>query len=103
MGEASMTVQLEIPEEVIKVLGPEPQREILEMVLLNLINEERMSIGVAGRLLGLSRLEAIRWYTGHGFHYPNITAEELADELSHEEERKFSGHDGGTTTQRSLR
>jgi hypothetical protein len=83
----SWPVQLELPQEVLQELdSEEPQREVLEMVLLNLINKERMSISIAGRLLDLNRLEAIRWYTGHGFNYLNLSAEDLADELRHANE-----------------
>jgi predicted HTH domain antitoxin len=77
-----MAVKLAFPEELIKALGPNPEREALEAVLLYLISQGRMSTGKAGRLLGLDRLEAIRWYTDHGFHYPNLQPEDLAHDLA---------------------
>ncbi|CAN5627589.1 hypothetical protein BH24DEI1_BH24DEI1_00420 [soil metagenome] len=77
-----MIVQLEIPEVLHEALGPEPQKEVLEAILLKLINDDRLSIGMAGKILGLDRLGAIQWYTGHGHHYPNIDAEDFAHDLN---------------------
>lgn len=78
-----MSLNLELPEEVIEALGPEPERVTLEAVLLFLISEEKMSVARAGELLDLDRMSAIRWYTSHGFYYPDLSEEDLAEELRH--------------------
>lgn len=44
-----MSTNLELPEEVIEALGPEPERATLEAVLLFLVSEDRMSVARAGR------------------------------------------------------
>ena len=72
-----MTLQLELPTEVLEALGSEPQREILEGVLLLLVQQERMTVAKAGSVLGLDRQEAIRWYTSHGFTYPNYSLDDF--------------------------
>ena len=76
-----MSLNLELPEEVIEALGPEPERATLEAVLLFLIYEEKMSVARAGEILDLDRMSAIRWYTSHGFYYPDLSEEDLAEEL----------------------
>lgn len=78
-----MGMNLELPEEVIKALGPEPERATLEAVLLFLVSEDKMSVARAGEILGLDRMSAIRWYTSHGFHYPDFSREDLAEDLRH--------------------
>ena len=78
-----MSLNLELPEEVIEALGPEPERATLEAVLLFLIYEEKMSVARAGEILDLDRMSAIRWYTSHGFYYPDLSEEDLAEELRH--------------------
>lgn len=76
-------MNLELPEEIIEALGPEPRREALEAILLFLVSEDRMSVARAGEILGLDRLSAIRWYASHGFYYPDLSEEDLAEELRH--------------------
>ena len=78
-----MSINLQLPEEVIEVLGPEPEREALEAVLLFLVSEGRISVARAGEILGLDRLAAVRWYTSRGFYYPDLSEEDLAEELRH--------------------
>lgn len=78
-----MTLKLDLPAEVVEALGEEPEHEVLEAVLLFLINEDRISVARAGWILGLSRLEAVRWYTGYGFDYPDLSEEELTEEIKH--------------------
>ncbi len=77
-----MPITLELPPEVIDAYGDDLGRKVLESLLLQLVREERMSVGKAGSLLGLNRLEAIRWYTSHGYYYPNYSAEDLERELA---------------------
>ena len=76
-------MNLELPEEVVKALGPEPERAALEAVLLFLISEDKMSVARAGEILGFDRIPAIRWYTSHGFYYPDLSKEDLAEDLRH--------------------
>lgn len=79
-----MSINLELPAEVVEVLGPEPEREVLEGVLLLLVSEGKMSVARAGEILGFeSRMSAMRWYTGHGLPYPNLSEEDLADDLKY--------------------
>ena len=78
-----MSMNLELPEEVIEALGPEPERATLEAVLLFLVSEDRMSVARAGEILDLDRISAIRWYTSHGFYYPDLSEEDLAEDLRH--------------------
>ena len=78
-----MSTNLELPEEVIEALGPEPERATLEAVLLFLVSEDRMSVARAGEILDLDRMSAIRWYTSHGFYYPDLSEEDLDEELRH--------------------
>lgn len=58
-----MDVKLTLPDEVLEALGPDPEREALEGLLLLLAGEGRLSLERAGDLLGLeSREKAERWY-----------------------------------------
>ena len=81
-----MDLHLQLPDEVVKALGPEPEREAFEAVLLFLIAENKMSVARVGKILGLDRLSAVRWYTGHGFPYPDLDEEDLAEELRYARE-----------------
>lgn len=40
-----------------------------------------MSVARAVEILGLDRISAIRWYTSHGFYYPDLSEEDLAEDL----------------------
>lgn len=77
-----MDVRAELPAEVVEALGPEPGRKVLEGVLLLLVSEGKMSVARAGEILGLEgRLAAVRWYTGHGLPYPDLSEEDITDDL----------------------
>jgi hypothetical protein len=79
-----MDMRVELPAEVVEALGPEPKREVLEGVLLLLASEGKMSVARAGEILGLKgRVSAIRWYTGHGLPYPNLSEEDFTDDLEY--------------------
>lgn len=79
-----MDVRVELPSEVIEALGPKPEREVLEGVLLLLVSEGKMSVARAGEILGLEgRISAIRWYTRHGLPYPDLSKEDFADDLKY--------------------
>ncbi len=77
-----MPITLELPPEILAAYGDDLERKVLESLLLQMVREERMSVGKAGSLLGLNRLEAIRWYTSHGYYYPDYSAEDLEHELA---------------------
>ncbi len=52
--------------------------------MLLLVSEGKMSVARAGEILGLEgRISAIRWYTGHGLPYPDLSEEDLADDLKY--------------------
>jgi hypothetical protein len=76
-------MNLELPEEVVEALGPDPERSALEAMLLFLISEDKMSVARAGEILSLDRISAIDWYTSHGFYYPDLSEEDLAEDLRH--------------------
>jgi hypothetical protein len=76
-----MTLQIELPEELAALLGPDPTAAVREAVLLQLVHEGKMSVARAGQLLGLDREDAIRWYTGRGYPYPSMTPAELQRDL----------------------
>jgi hypothetical protein len=78
-----MDLSLDLPAEVVEALGPDPRREVLEAILLFLVHADRISVARAGEILGLDRLSAIRWYTSHGFYYPDLSEEDLAEEFRH--------------------
>jgi hypothetical protein len=76
-------MNLKLPEEVVEALGPDPERSALEAMLLFLISEDKMSVARAGEILSLDRISAIDWYTSHGFYYPDLSEEDLAEDLRH--------------------
>lgn len=52
-----------LPDEILETLGPDPERETLEGLLLLLVGEGRLSLERAGEVLGLeNREKAERWY-----------------------------------------
>lgn len=58
-----MDIKFTLPDEVLEALGPDPEREALEGVLLLLVGDSRLSLERAGEVLGLGgREEATRWY-----------------------------------------
>lgn len=90
---------LRVPEEVVAVLGDDPEREALEALLLHLIRTDRVSVAWAGKRLGLGRQEAVRWYTSHGFPFPDLTPEEFEEELRHAEKFGTTSRQGHATTE----
>lgn len=71
----SMSMNLQLPDEVVEALGPDPEREALEGVLLLLVREGRMSLERAGEILGLGdREEAARWYAERALPRPKPEA-----------------------------
>lgn len=79
-----MTVSLNLPPEISEAFGEELERKALEGLLLQLVHQERMSIAKAGSILNLNRLEAIRWYTSHGYSFPNYDIDSfVANDLNY--------------------
>ncbi len=78
-------MELNIPEDVAKVLGENADREALEAILLHLIRSERVSVAWAGKRLGLDRWQSIEWYTSHGYPWLEYTERELEEDLRHAE------------------
>jgi hypothetical protein len=76
-----MTVHVDLPNELLEKLGQDPERKLLEAVLLQLIHDGEISVGYAGGVLNLDRMEAIAWYTSHGYDYFDQTPDELEGEL----------------------
>ncbi len=83
--ESMKTLELKLPEEVVEVLGEEPERQALEALLLYLIQADRVSVAWAGGKLGLGRQESIRWYTSHGYPFPDYSEEDLDEDLRYVE------------------
>ena len=54
-----MNVQLELPLELEALLSPDPERSVLESVLLRLIRLEHISVARAGEILKLNRTESL--------------------------------------------
>jgi hypothetical protein len=75
-------MQIELPDDFAPLLGPDPATAVREAVLLQLVHEGRLTVAAAGERLGLGRLEAIRWYTGHGYPYPDMTPAELRQQVN---------------------
>jgi hypothetical protein len=80
-------VNLKLPEEVVEALGPEPERAALEAVPLSLISEDKMPVAQAGGFLRHYRISAIHWYTSYVFYYPDLSEENLAEELRYAREQ----------------
>jgi hypothetical protein len=76
---------LRVPEEVLAALGEDPEREALEALLLHLIRTDKVSVAWAGRRLGLDRQGAIRWYTSHGYPFPDYTGLDLEEDARYAE------------------
>jgi hypothetical protein len=83
--EAKEKTSIPVPKAVARQLGGDPERETLEALLLHLIRQEKITVGRAGEILGLDKMAAIRWYTSHGFHYPDITPDEFDEQLRYAE------------------
>lgn len=60
-------------------------RAALEALLLYLIRADKVSVAWAGKRLGLGRQEAIRWYTSHGYPFPDYTDQDLEEDARYAE------------------
>jgi hypothetical protein len=82
-----MDLSLRLPDEVVEALGPEPEREALEGVLLLLVSESKLSLERAGEILGFrTREAAARWYTGRT---PSRSDVDASGDIDGEEEPIF--------------
>jgi len=94
-----MDVRITLPDEVLDALGPNPEREALEGLMLLLVGEGRLDLERAGEVLGLGdREEAMRWYaertasrSGLGAGNPNGIEEPVHLEDLTQEELDRSG------------
>src|SRR5687768_11489627 len=70
-------MKLSLPDEVLAALGPDPEHEVLEGVLLLLVGEGRLSLERAGGVLGFKNGdEARRWYAARARPQPEEVVEE---------------------------
>lgn len=76
-----MQLTLDLPDELAAALGPQPDRGALEAILAEMAFTGTISVAYAGQVLGLTAGEAIRWYTARGHTYPDLTEDELTEEL----------------------
>jgi hypothetical protein len=88
----SMSVTLDLPPELVDAFGDELERKAIEGLLLQLVQKQRMSVAKAGEILGLARLEAIRWYTSHGHPFPDWDEDEWQHEFDMVERLRVQGH-----------
>ncbi len=75
-----MAVKMTVPEEVVKRLGEDFERKLLEPVLIDLVQSGDLTVARAGSLLGLNRREAIQWSSSHNLNYFNQSEEDLEHE-----------------------
>jgi predicted HTH domain antitoxin len=89
-----MELTVNVPDELVEALGPQPERGALEALLAELIFEGHASVAYAGSVLGLSVDEAIRWYTSRGHSYPDLSDEDLAEDLKFASDSDATKEDG---------
>ncbi len=76
-----MDLSIRLPDEGVEVLGPEPEREALEGVLLLLVGEGKLGLERAGGIRGLGgREEAARWYARRALSRLDVDADGGTDE-----------------------
>ncbi len=83
-----MDLNLRLPDEVAEALGPDPEREALEGVLLLLVGEGRIPLERAGGILGFGgHEEAARWYAERTSSRPDFGADDSGEiEIVHLED-----------------
>lgn len=80
-----LSINLELPRELLTALDVsegELNTRVLELIVLELIREERISKAKGAELLGLSLVEFLPRLNQHGIPYFSITSDELADEVA---------------------
>jgi predicted HTH domain antitoxin len=81
---STVTVQLELPEELARQLDPsgaEVAARALEAIVVQLFHQGRISSGRAARVLGISRRDFRALLRSWDVPYFDLTAEELRAEL----------------------
>jgi hypothetical protein len=73
-------MQITLDASVTELLGDSPEqveRAALEMIVLELYRQRKLSVGRAAALLGLDQLSFIRWSGALGVPFFDMTAEDL--------------------------
>jgi predicted HTH domain antitoxin len=88
---ATRVLELELPEEVIGLLGApgEASAKATEAIVLELLREARISQGKAAELLGITRWEMLDLMAHHRIESGPATAEEMQQEI--DAMRRFVG------------
>lgn len=77
-----LTLELELPEEVITALESEDvARKVKEALVMELLREHRISQGKAAELLGISRNDLFPLMAKYQVSLMDLTSEELRSEL----------------------
>jgi predicted HTH domain antitoxin len=77
-------IRVRFDEELLPLLGESPEeieRHTLEMIVLDLYRQRKLSIGRSAKLLGMDQLSFIRWSGERGVPIFDMTAEEWEREL----------------------
>ena len=65
-----MQVTVDLPQDVLEHLEPDPKRRVLEAVVLDAYRREQISAGRLGELLGLDRWKAEEFLDLRGARLP---------------------------------
>lgn len=84
--EAIMQLTVDLPEDVLQHLAPDPRRCVFEAVVVDAYRRERISTGRLGELLGLDRWQAEEFLDLRGARLP-YTPEMLQEDRRAVEER----------------
>lgn len=74
------TMQFTVDESVTELLGDSPEqitRGALELIVLELCRQRKLSVGRAAALFGMDQLSFIRWSGARGVPFFDMTAEDL--------------------------
>lgn len=74
------SIQISIDESISELLGDSPEqiaRQALELIVLELFRQRKVSVGRAAALLGLDQLAFIRWSGALGVPFFDMSAEDL--------------------------
>ena len=78
------TLGVELPERVVKLLGPTTEdatRHLAELAYIELFRQGEVSSGWAARQLGIGKDDFIRLLAKHQVPYIDLTEEELLEQL----------------------
>ena len=79
-----LTINLELPRELLTALDVSESGlsdRVLELIVFELIREERISKAKGAELLGLSLVEFLPRLSQHDIPYFSISSDELAEEV----------------------